>query len=42
MPKSPENPRDRWTIALGMLAMILMVSYVAARGLGLLPSPFRG
>jgi hypothetical protein len=42
MPNSPENPRDRWTVILGMLAMILALSYVAARGLGLMPSPFRG
>lgn len=42
MANSPENPRDRWTIALGMLAMLAALSYVAARGLGLAPSLFRG
>ena len=42
MANSPENPRDRWTIALGMLAMAIALSYVAARRLGLAPPLFGG
>ena len=40
MRRTPPSPRDRWTVALGRLAVLLATAYVAARGLGLAPSFF--